>query len=342
VLEVIDTARGNEPWALLSGDSLLVGDVARPDLAVAKEEGAALMYDGLDSLLGRLVPQTELWPGHIGGSACGSAGIDMKTSSTLGFERAHNQLLSLTKDEFVNRILGDLGEQPANFEAIVAINRGPLVAAESSPRTVGAADAQALIASGAIPVDIRSSADFDASHISGSISIPTTRSGFATSLARVLGPADHVLLLGEDGVSARRAAALAEGVGVVDCVAAVLDGGFGAWRADGLGTEATETVTPAELGARAEDPGFQVVDVREEELWRERTIPGSVNARYYELAEVPEGIDPERPVAVVCSAGRRSGIGASLLRRAGAQDVIHVVGGGVADALDASEKVEAR
>ena len=341
VLEVIDTARGNEPWALLSGDSLLVGDVARPDLAVAKEEGAALMYDGLDSILGRLAPQTELWPGHIGGSACGSAGIDMKTSSTLGFERAHNPLLNLTKDEFVASILGDLGEQPANFEAIVAINRGPLVAAESSPRTVGAGDAEALIAGGAIPVDVRAAADFDAAHISGSISIPTTRSGFATSLARVLGPADQVLLVAEDEAGARRAAGLAEGVGV-DRVVAILDGGFDAWRAEGLGTEATETVTPEELGARAGDSDLQVIDVREEVLWRERSIPGSVNAPYYELGEVPEGIDPLRPVAVVCSAGRRSGIGASLLRRAGAQDVIHVVGGGVADALDASAKVEAR
>jgi hydroxyacylglutathione hydrolase len=341
VLEVIDTARGNEPWALLSGDSLLVGDVARPDLAVAKEEGAALMHDGLDSLLGRLAPQTELWPGHIGGSACGSAGIDMKTSSTLGFERAHNQLLNLTKAEFVSRILGDLGEQPANFEAIVALNRGPLVAAESTPRTVGPADAQTLIADGAIPVDVRAAAEFDAAHISGSVSIPTTRSGFAASLSRVLGPADQILLLGDDEDGARRAAALAEGVGV-DRVVAVLDGGFDAWRAEGLDTEATETLTPEELGAQAGDADLQVIDVRDEELWRERAIPGSVNRPYYELGEVPAGIDPKRPVAVACSAGRRSGIGASLLRRAGAESVIHVVGGGVADALDASAKAEAR
>jgi glyoxylase-like metal-dependent hydrolase (beta-lactamase superfamily II)/rhodanese-related sulfurtransferase len=341
VLEVIDTARGNEPWALLSGDSLLVGDVARPDLAVAEEDGAVLMYDGLDSLLGRLAPQTELWPGHIGGSACGSAGIDMKTSSTLGFERAHNPLLNLTKDEFVSSILGDLGDQPANFEAIVAINRGPLAAAESSPRTVGASDAQALIADGAIPVDVRDAADFDAAHISGSVSIPTTRSGFATSLARILGPADQILLLGDDEAHARRAAGLAEGVGI-DRVGAVLDGGFEAWLAAGFDTEATETLTPEELGERVDGSGLQVIDVREEETWRAGSIPGSVNSPYYELGEVPEGIDPQRPVAVVCSAGRRSGIGASLLQRAGAEDVIHVVGGGVADALDASAKVEAR
>jgi rhodanese-related sulfurtransferase len=341
VLEVIDTARGNEPWALLSGDSLLVGDVARPDLAGAEEEGAALMHDGLGSLLGRLAPQTEIWPGHIGGSACGSSGIDMKTSSTVGFELAHNELLKSTKDEFVRRVLDDLGEQPANFEAIVAVNRGPLVAAESSPVTVGPADAEALIAGGAIPVDVRSAADFDAAHISGSISVPTTRSGFATSLAHVLGPADQVLLVGEDEERARRAAGLAAAVGV-DRVAALLDGGFDAWRAGGLATEATETVSPEELGARVADSGLQVIDVREEELWRERTIPGSVNRPYHELGEVPEGIDPKRPVAVACSAGRRSGIGASLLQRAGLQEVIHVVGGGIADALDASEKVEAR
>jgi rhodanese-related sulfurtransferase len=148
-----------------------------------------------------------------------------------------------------------------------------------------------------------------------------------------------VLLLGEDEEGARRAAALAEGIGV-DRVVAVLDGGFDAWRAVGLDTESTETLTPEELGARIGDPGLQVIDVRDEELWRQRAIPGSVNRPYYELGEVPAGIDPKLPVAVACSAGRRSGIGASLLRRAGVEHVIHVVGGGAGDALDASAKVE--
>src|SRR5512132_538021 len=112
-----DGGRGEEPWAVLTGDSLFVGDIARPDLAIEKEEGARGIFHSLHRLL-ELPPETEVWPGHLGGSLCGGPGMDMKVASTIGYEAAHNDLLSeRDEDRFVARAIATLGPQPPNLEA---------------------------------------------------------------------------------------------------------------------------------------------------------------------------------------------------------------------------------
>ena len=122
---ISDTSRGEEPWAVLSGDTLFVGDVARPDLAVDKDEGARGIFRSLHERLLALPDEVEVWPAHLGGSMCGGPGMDMKVSSTIGFERRHNPLLSEDdEDRFVERALAGLGPQPPNFRRIVEINRG--------------------------------------------------------------------------------------------------------------------------------------------------------------------------------------------------------------------------
>ena len=101
---LIDTARGPEPWAALTGDTLFVGDIARPDLAVDKREGAQGIFRSLHDKLLVLPPTCEVWPGHVGGSLCGGPGMDMKASSTIGYERAHSEPLSVDdEDEFARR-----------------------------------------------------------------------------------------------------------------------------------------------------------------------------------------------------------------------------------------------
>src|SRR5581483_8342338 len=123
-----DTARGDDPWAVLTGDTLFVGDVARPDLAIDREEGARGIFRSLHERLLSLPPETEVWPGHLGGSMCGGAGMDMKISSTLAYERAHNSMLNEgDESSFVRRAIDSLGPQPPNFEAIVKLNRGELL-----------------------------------------------------------------------------------------------------------------------------------------------------------------------------------------------------------------------
>src|SRR3954463_4680627 len=123
-----DAGRGGEPWALLAGDSLFIGDVARPDLAVEPREGATGIFRSLHERLLPLGDQVEVWPGHLGGSLCGGSGLDLKTSSTIGFERRHNRALA-TEDEsaFVEEAVATLGDRPPDVERIVDLNRGPLV-----------------------------------------------------------------------------------------------------------------------------------------------------------------------------------------------------------------------
>jgi hydroxyacylglutathione hydrolase len=129
-----DTARGEEPWAVLTGDSLFVGDVARPDLAIDPRDGAAEIFRSLRDRLLTLPDEVEVWPGHLGGSMCGSAGIDHKSSSTVGFERAHNAATALTSEkEFVDHALSSLGGRPPNVEHVVALNRGPLIEELGAP-----------------------------------------------------------------------------------------------------------------------------------------------------------------------------------------------------------------
>src|SRR4051794_3655104 len=121
---LLDGARANgageDPWAVLTGDTLFVGDIARPDLAIDKEDGARGIFRSLHEKLLSLPDHVEVWPGHLGGSMCGGPGMDMKVSSTIGFERRHNQLLTeRDEDRFVELTVGSLGPQPPNYQAIV-------------------------------------------------------------------------------------------------------------------------------------------------------------------------------------------------------------------------------
>lgn len=122
---VADLSRGASPWSLLSGDSLLVGDVARPDLAYEPREGATALHATLHELLA-LGDHVELWPAHVGGSLCGGSGLSHKTSSTLGFERRYNRLLGMPSPQFVAAVTERLPPRPPNIERIVEINQRPV------------------------------------------------------------------------------------------------------------------------------------------------------------------------------------------------------------------------
>jgi glyoxylase-like metal-dependent hydrolase (beta-lactamase superfamily II)/rhodanese-related sulfurtransferase len=322
---LIDRGRGSEPWAVLSGDSLFVGDIARPDLAVEKSEGARAIFHSLHSRLLPLGDDVEVWPGHLGGSLCGGPAMDMKVSSTLGFERRHNALLDVDDaDEFVARTTSGLRPQPPNFKAIVALNRGPLSKApvDAHPLT------PRQIAPDALVIDVRTALQFDEAHIPGAVSNTILHAGFGTRLAWIAGPEDEIVLVGRDDADALHAAELAAAVGVRR-VAGYLAGGMTSWREERLRTERIERLPARELR-----PGeLQVLDVRERDEWDAGHIEGSVHTPYHDIRAVPEGIDPAAPVAVICASGQRAAVGASLVQRYGAQAVVHVVDGGVDDVL---------
>ena len=328
---LIDTARSEEPWAVLTGDSLFVGDIARPDLAVDEDEGARGIFRSLHETLMALPDTVEVWPGHLGGSLCGGPGMDLKVASTIGFERANQELLRIAdEDEFVERTTSALGPQPPNFRNIVALNRGPLVkeaveASPLSPRQVRQAQAD-----GALVVDLRTELQFDEAHIPGALCITARRAGFGSKLAWLARPEQPIVLVGRDDADAVGAAHLAAAVGLRR-VAGYLAGGVTSWREEDMEVDRVERMTVPELHERWRRgaDGLQVLDVRERGEWDEGHIPGSVHQPYHDIRSMPDGLDPTRPVAVICGSGQRSAVAASLLQALGGRRVIHVVEGGV-------------
>jgi glyoxylase-like metal-dependent hydrolase (beta-lactamase superfamily II)/rhodanese-related sulfurtransferase len=324
---LIDTARGPEPWAVLTGDTLFVGDIARPDLAVDKSEGAHGIFQSLHGKLLALPGECEVWPGHLGGSLCGGPGMDMKVSSTIAYERAHNALLQLDdEDAFVEKTTSSLGPQPPNFRAIVALNRGPLRGHRVDVEPLTPRQVEELHREGALLVDVRTDLQFDDAHIPGAVCNPAVRAGFGTKLAWVADRNQPVVFVGRDDDDARHAAELAAAVGI-DNLAGYLAGGMTSWREEKRPTARVERIDVQALHERIDD--VQVLDVRERSEWDAGYIPGSVHVPYHDIHGVPEGIEPSRPVAVICSSGQRSAVAASLLRRHGVEQPIHVADGGV-------------
>jgi hydroxyacylglutathione hydrolase len=324
---LIDLDRGEEPWAVLTGDTLFVGDIARPDLAVDKREGAHAIFHSLHDRLLVLAPETEVWPGHLGGSLCGGPGMDMKVSSTIGYEARHNeQLHQEDEDAFVEKAVGNLPPQPPNFENVVEINRGPLVTAGVDVIPLTPRQIEQRRSDGALLVDARTDFQFDDAHIPGAVSNTMLRAGFGTKLAWIANPEQEVVFIGRDDDDGLLAARLAVAVGVRN-LGGYLAGGMTSWRAEGREVESVERIDIPHLHDR--DGSLQVLDVREEAEWQQGHIPGSVHMPYHDIDSVPDGIDPAQPVAVICASGQRSAVAASLLQAHGAKDVIHVVDGGV-------------
>jgi hydroxyacylglutathione hydrolase len=327
---VIDTARGEEPWAVLSGDSLFVGEVARPDLAVDKKEGAREMFHSLHERLLALADETELWPGHVGGSLCGGPAMDMKVSSTVGFERRHSPLLEeRAEEQFVAAALRALRPQPPNFRSIVELNRGPLETGTTELLPLTPRQVEQRRADGALLVDVRTDFQFDEAHIEDAVCITALHGGFGTKLAWLAAPDQEIVFVGRDDEDAHVAAGLAAAVGV-RTVRGYLAGGMTSWRLEGRPVQRVERIDVARLHAlREADAEFQVLDVRELAEWRDGHIPGALHLPYHDLEALPPGLDREQPVAVICASGQRSAVAVGLVQRLGAAIVLHVAGGGM-------------
>jgi glyoxylase-like metal-dependent hydrolase (beta-lactamase superfamily II)/rhodanese-related sulfurtransferase len=330
---VYDGSRcADEPCALLSGDTLFVADVARPDLAVERSEGARGIYRSLRRLL-ELPDSVELWPGHIGGSLCGGAGMSEKPVSTLGFERRYNRLLKIEdEDRFVAELTSGLAPQPPNFERIVAMNRGPLVTRSAVLEPLAPARVQELLGGGATLLDARSTREYDAAHVPGSINVTMVNAAVGTRAAWVMDPEAPVVVAAAGETEARHVAAMLEAVGFRQLLGH-LHGGVAAWQEAGLPVETTPALDVDGLAEKLRDGRVELLDVREDDEWESGHVAGSRHVPFHELRDVPDELRRRngKPLAVACSAGNRSSIAVSLLRRAGVHDVEHVATGGVED-----------
>ena len=328
---VEDTQRAERPWLVLTGDSLFVGDVGRPDLAVDPEEGAHGLFHSTRRLL-ELDDVTELWPGHIGGSLCGGSGMSEKPSSTIGFERRTNELLGLEEDDFVQRLTSQLEPQPPNFERIVELNRGPLITEAVTLDPLSPRRALEFLESGATLIDGRDPREFDAAHPPNALNVTMTHTGVGTRAAWVVDPESKVVLLAASDRDAQRLGRRLEAVGFWKLCGYVA-GGIGGWRGEHLETHSTPALDLKGLAERLWAGDAVLLDVREDDEWEEGHVEGSLHVPYHDLHDgLPKEIrEAGKPLAVACSAGNRSSLAASLLKRAGIEGVLHVADGGVPD-----------
>ena len=309
---VIDRSRGDEPWLVLTGDSLFVGDAGRPDLAVEAREGAEGLFHSLRRLV-ELGDGVEVFPGHVAGSLCG-AGMSSKASTTIGFERRFNPALQGELAEFLDARLGAQPPRPPNMERIVELNRGELVGSQPPLGPVGATPDEAIV------LDVRPTEVFAAGHHPGAVGIPISGSGFATKAAFVL-PERPVVLHASTEEEAVSAARGLHAVGLFETAG---------WQ-EGGGSERLEPVSLEELERLLADDAVELLDVRETDERDESHIPGSRHLPYRTTRAAAEaGLLNGRPVVTICESGPRAAVAASVLQSAGI-DARPVLDGGVAN-----------
>ena len=307
---VIDRSRADEPWLVLTGDSLFVGDVARPDLAVEALDGAEELFVSLRRLV-ELGDGVEVFPGHVAGSLCGAA-MSSKASTTIGFERRFNPALAATHEEFMARAAGPQPPRPPNMESIVELNRGPFLAAQPPLEQIDIALDEAIV------LDVRNAHAFAAGHRPGAVNVPVSGSSFGTKAAFVL-PERPLVIDATDRAEARLAAEHLAAVGIFDLLG---------WR-EGGGSERVEPVTIEELERRLAADEILLYDVREADERDTGFIPGSCHLPYRNARQAAEhGLCGERPIVTICESGSRASIAASVLHAAGL-DARPVLDGGI-------------
>ena len=305
---VVDRTRGDEPWLVLTGDSLFVGDAARPDLAVDAAEGAEGLFHSLHRLAG-LGDGVEVFPGHVAGSLCGAA-MSAKPSTTIGYERRFNHALTEGYQDFVTGATGPQPPRPPNMEAIVELNRGPFLAARPAPAHTDRDDAVVL--------DVRDAHAFAAGHARGAVNVPVGGSTFGTKAAFVL-PERELVIHAADEAEALRAAKRLWAVGIF---------AIAGWH-EGGGPEQVEPVTIEELERRLATGEIDLLDVREADERDGGFIPGSRHLPYRTARQAAENeLCGGRPIVTICESGARAAIAASVLHAAGL-DARPVLEGGI-------------
>ena len=313
-----------EPARLVSGDSLLVGGLARPDLAIDATEGARALWGSIRRIV-QLGERVEVWPGHVGGSLCGNAALSERTSTTIGDELQTNPLLSTADVEgFVESLTSGIPGRPPRVERVVSLN----VDGAPEPGPLGELDASCLarIVGHVCVVDARTEELFDGGHIVGSINVPAmgrmvgTRVGWATT------EDEPIVIVADTRDEATRVADLLHSAGVWNLLGiSVADPAE--WIDADIWVRRATAALPERVAEGLASGEHQLVDVRDAAEWSEDHVDGSINLP---LSVLGDGrnveLDDERPVAVACVSGGRAAIAASILRRRG-YDAVRMSGG---------------
>jgi hydroxyacylglutathione hydrolase len=328
-LVITDEDKSPKPWAVLTGDTLFLGDVGRPDLSKTHtpQQLAGLLYDSLHNKLLRLSDDVLVYPAHGAGSLCGR-NMRAERSSTMGTERLTNYALQIkNKNEFIRQLTENLPARPEYFLQDAEINR-----AGASPLSdlaalapVSATDLKALLDDGVIALDVRPCEQFAVAHVPGSINIALSGQ-FASWAGTVLGLSARPVLIAESPEQLAEARLRLARVGIEDARGYLKDGIAG-WKQAGFALAETPQISVQALQQRLQADQSRVLDVRREPEWQAGHIE---EATWWPLdnfkVAAPE-IDRDEPVAVHCKSGYRSMIACSLLQRAGFRNVTNVVGG---------------
>lgn len=327
-LLVTDTTRSAQPWLALTGDTLFVGDVGRPDLVgvEAARELAGNLYDSLFEGLLELDDGVLIYPGHGAGSLCGRA-IGSMRSTTLGFERNSNPALAVQeKDAFVQFMTHELPEQPGNHKRIKSLNRrGPKPLGEVAPRALSTGESIPYFQRGAALLDTRPKAAFVAQHVPGSVHLAADDQ-LSNRIGFVFPPDVPIVLLVEDEAIYRQVILSLARVGYENVIGYLVEGIEG-WAGAGLPVTSgdIEDIDAPELHQMLNNGnGLVLVDVREPWEYRQGHVSQALSIPLGDLARRVGELDTAKPVALICASGNRSQSAAALLGQQGFAKVYNV------------------
>jgi glyoxylase-like metal-dependent hydrolase (beta-lactamase superfamily II)/rhodanese-related sulfurtransferase len=331
---VIDSEVSDQPQKILTGDTLFVGDVGRPDLAAGKGYTppmmASMMYDTLHDKILKLSDDVEVYPAHGAGSMCGR-NMSQETSSTIGEQRKSNYALQpMAKDEFVRMMTADLPESPGYFPKDAELNRtgAPALTDVAKLTALTPPEVKTLAAAGYLMLDVRTAAEFGAGHLPGAINIGLGGQ-FAIWAGTLISMGTPIVIIAESEQKAAEAVTRLARVGL-ESVKGYLAGGIAAWHDAGFELANVDQITVDQLHQLVSQPTPpQILDVRRPAEYQSGHVPRALTAPLLSLQRMIGSlrIDPTQPTAVICAGGYRSSTATSILQQHGFSNLFNVSGG---------------
>ncbi len=330
---VTDIEVSRQPQKILTGDTLFIGDVGRPDLAGGKgytpQMMAEMMYESLHGKLLKLPDEVEVYPAHGAGSMCGR-NMSKETSSTIGEQRKFNYALKpMPKEEFVALMTADLPEAPAYFPKDAEINRAGArgLSELSPPLALTPQQVFELRTGGFVLLDVRLAADFGAGHVPGSMNIGLGGQ-FAMWAGSLIPFAASIVIIADTSAQVDESVVRLARVGI-EKVSGYLSGGVENWRKSGFPVDSIEQVSVDQLKEQIANRDLQIVDVRRPAEYGNGHVPRALSVPLAGLeqsvGQLP--LEKDKPTAVICAGGYRSSAAASLLQAYGFTNLLNVSGG---------------
>ncbi|HEY1658505.1 MAG TPA: rhodanese-like domain-containing protein [Candidatus Sulfotelmatobacter sp.] len=328
-LLVTDEEKSSSPWAILTGDTLFLGDVGRPDLSKTHtpEELAGMLFDSLHEKILTLPDDVLVYPAHGAGSLCGR-NMRSERSSTMGTERMTNYALQIkSRDEFIHELTLNLPSRPEYFLQDAELNRQGAAALSELPelRAIPPQELAQELANGANVLDVRTVEAFAAAHVPGSINIALSGQ-FASWAGIILGLSARPILIADTLEQLSEARMRMARVGIED-VRGYLQGGTEGWKQAGLPLERLKQISVQTLNEWRSTKSVHVIDVRREPEFAAGHVADALSLPLNGAIAAALPLERGALVAVHCKGGYRSAIACSLLQRAGFKNVVNVTGG---------------